>query len=195
VRLLLDEISTPVGKMVIVSDEAELLYAMDFGSCRPCTLGLLARRFDAPEIVRSKRPSSHAARLRAYFGGELHSFDDARLALRGTPFQLACWAALRSIPAASTASYADVARAIGKPRAVRAVGAANRANPIAIVVPCHRVVGSDGDLTGYGGGLERKRFLLAHDAAAISDSPPRPRSRSRLTSTSRISACSDRVSA
>jgi methylated-DNA-[protein]-cysteine S-methyltransferase len=193
VRLLLDEVTTPVGKMVLVSDEDEALYAMDFGGFRSCTVSLLARRFDRPDIVRSKRPSSHVARLRAYFGGDLRAFDDARLALRGTAFQLATWSALRRIPAAETASYADIARSIGRPNAVRAVGAANRANPIAIVVPCHRVVGSDGSLTGYGGGLERKRFLLAHEAAAIGDSSARPRS--RLSRTARSLACSERVSA
>jgi methylated-DNA-[protein]-cysteine S-methyltransferase len=179
--------------MVLVSDEDDALYAMDFGSFRPCTRSLLARRFDRPEIVRSKRPSSHVARLRAYFQGDLSAFDDARLALRGTPFQLAAWSALRRVRPGTTASYADIARAIGRPKAVRAVGAANRSNPIAIVVPCHRVIGSSGSLTGYGGGLERKRFLLAHEAAAIADSSARPRS--RVSRTPRTLACSERVSA
>jgi methylated-DNA-[protein]-cysteine S-methyltransferase len=192
VQLLLDEVTTPVGKMVMLSDENDVLYAMDFGSFRACTRSLIARRFDDPKIVRSKRPSSNVARLRAYFSGDLTAFDGVRLALRGTPFQLAAWAALRKIPAATTASYADVARAIGRPKAVRAVGAANRANPIAIVVPCHRVVGSDTSLTGYGGGLERKRFLLAHEAAATA---PRSAACARVASTPRTFACSDRVSA
>jgi methylated-DNA-[protein]-cysteine S-methyltransferase len=82
----------------------------------------------------------------------------------GTAFQRACWSSLRQIPAGTTTSYGALAKALGKPAAMRAVGLANGANPIAVVVPCHRVVGSDGSLTGYGGGLERKRWLLAHEA-------------------------------
>jgi methylated-DNA-[protein]-cysteine S-methyltransferase len=97
--------------------------------------------------------------LRAYFAKELREFD-LPLAPRGTPFQLDVWRALRAIPYGETRSYAQVARAIGKPEAIRAVGAANGANPLPIVVPCHRVIGSNGSLTGFGGGLSAKRFLL-----------------------------------
>lgn len=94
-----------------------------------------------------------------YFDGELTTFD-VPLAAVGTPFQRSVWAALRRIPYAETRSYGQLAQAIGRPEAARAVGAANGANPLGIIVPCHRVVGADGSLTGYGGGLERKRFLL-----------------------------------
>lgn len=97
--------------------------------------------------------------LDAYFDGELTSFA-VPLAASGTPFQQRVWAALREVPYGSTCSYADLARAVGKPKAVRAVGAANGRNPVCVVVPCHRVVGADGALTGYAGGLERKQFLL-----------------------------------
>lgn len=100
--------------------------------------------------------------LRAYFDGALRAFD-LPLAARGTPFQERTWAALRDIPFGESRSYAALAAAIGAPRAVRAVGAANGRNPLSIVVPCHRVIGSDGSLTGYGGGEERKRWLLAHE--------------------------------
>ena len=99
------------------------------------------------------------AQLREYFAGKRRAFD-IPLNLSGTPFQLGVWAKLREIRYGTTVSYADIARAIGRPRAVRAVGAANGQNPIPIVVPCHRVIGKNGSLTGYGGGLEVKAMLL-----------------------------------
>jgi methylated-DNA-[protein]-cysteine S-methyltransferase len=107
-----------------------------------------------------------AAQLEAYFAGELKDFT-VPLAPSGTPFQLAVWTELTKIPYGSTVSYGDVARALGKrPVAARAVGLANGANPISVIVPCHRVIGSDGSLTGYGGGLERKELLLRLEGAA-----------------------------
>jgi methylated-DNA-[protein]-cysteine S-methyltransferase len=107
-----------------------------------------------------KRPR---ARLQAYFAGELRDFE-LPLAAAGTPFQQSVWRALCDIPYGETISYGELARRIGQPKAARAVGLANGQNPIAIVVPCHRVIGADGSLTGYGGGLERKRWLLAHES-------------------------------
>jgi methylated-DNA-[protein]-cysteine S-methyltransferase len=104
-----------------------------------------------------------ASQLAAYFRGERRSFD-LPLAPRGTEFQQLVWHALQRIPCGETRSYSDIAREIGRPAAVRAVGAANGANPIPIVIPCHRVVGSNGSLTGFGGGIETKRWLLAHEA-------------------------------
>ena len=103
-----------------------------------------------------------AAQLRAYFAGELREFD-LPLAFAGTDFQRSVWEHLRSIPYGETTTYAAIARAIGRPDAVRAVGAANGANPIPVVVPCHRVIGSNGSLTGFGGGIEVKRWLLDHE--------------------------------
>jgi methylated-DNA-[protein]-cysteine S-methyltransferase len=104
------------------------------------------------------------AQLRAYFAGELRRFD-LPLAPRGTAFQLSVWDALVEIPYGATTSYSELAAAIGRPSACRAVGAANGRNPLAVIVPCHRVIGAAGALTGYGGGLERKRMLLALEAA------------------------------
>jgi methylated-DNA-[protein]-cysteine S-methyltransferase len=104
------------------------------------------------------------AQLRAYFAGELRRFD-LPLAPRGTAFQLSVWDALLEIPHGATTSYSELAAAIGRPSACRAVGAANGRNPLAVIVPCHRVIGASGALTGYGGGLERKRMLLALEAA------------------------------
>jgi methylated-DNA-[protein]-cysteine S-methyltransferase len=103
------------------------------------------------------------AQLRAYFAGELERFD-LPLAPRGTPFQLSVWDALLEIPYGSTTTYSELAAAIGRPSACRAVGAANGRNPLAVIVPCHRVIGAAGGLTGYGGGVERKRLLLALEA-------------------------------
>jgi O-6-methylguanine DNA methyltransferase len=106
------------------------------------------------------------AQLDAYWSGELKEFD-VPLTAAGTPFQRAVWQELMSIPYGATISYSELARRIDRPRAVRAVGRANGANPIAIIIPCHRVVGSNGALTGYGGGLDRKAALLAHEGARI----------------------------
>jgi methylated-DNA-[protein]-cysteine S-methyltransferase len=107
--------------------------------------------------------SEARAQLQAYFAGELRGFE-LPLAAEGTPFQQRVWRALCDIPYGETISYGELARRIGQPAAARAVGLANGQNPIAIVVPCHRVIGANGSLTGYGGGLERKRWLLAHES-------------------------------
>jgi len=107
-----------------------------------------------------------AAVLRRYFDGDIHAIDTIGVELNGTPFQKDVWTALRRISAGTTISYSTLARRIGHSSAVRAVGTANGANPVAIVVPCHRVIGADGSLTGYGGGLDRKRWLLSHEGVA-----------------------------
>jgi methylated-DNA-[protein]-cysteine S-methyltransferase len=117
----------------------------------------------------------HEARkqLGAYFAGELRDFN-LPLAAEGTPFQQRVWAVLRTIPFGSTVSYGEIARRLDLPAASRAVGAANGRNPISVIVPCHRVIGANGTLTGYGGGLERKRWLLHHEAEILARSSPRP---------------------
>jgi methylated-DNA-[protein]-cysteine S-methyltransferase len=121
-----------------------------------------------PDAVERSTPllERAGAQLDEYFAGKRRSFD-LPLAPRGTEFQREVWAVLRAIPFGTTWSYARVALRLGRPGAVRAVGAANGSNPIAIVIPCHRVVGSDGSLTGYGGGLPRKRWLLAHEKVEL----------------------------
>jgi methylated-DNA-[protein]-cysteine S-methyltransferase len=103
----------------------------------------------------------------AYFRGALGAVDDLPLATLGTPFQRRVWAALRTIPAGRTVSYGELARRVGRPESVRAVGGANGDNPWPVVVPCHRVIGKDGRLVGYGGGIERKRWLLRHEGALL----------------------------
>jgi len=110
-------------------------------------------------------PAGAVTSLNDYFRGTIGALDDIPVELKGTAFQQQVWGALRRIPAGATSSYAGLAREIGSPSAVRAVGAANGANPVAVIVPCHRVIGSNGSLTGYGGGLDRKRWLLQHEGA------------------------------
>jgi len=115
------------------------------------------------------------ARLERYFAGELRAIDDVAVALKGTAFQLSVWRELRKIPAGDFVSYAELAERVGKPRAVRAVGQANAKNPVALVVPCHRVVSSDGALGGYSAGGDRKAWLLAHER--VQKLRPAPRAR------------------
>ena len=118
---------------------------------------------DTPKLSRAAREIRAA--LQGYFEGELSALDGIPLELRGTPFQRAVWQAIREIPAGRTASYRDIARAVGRPAAARAVGTATGLNPAGIAVPCHRVVRSDGSLGGYGGGLDRKQWFLDHERA------------------------------
>jgi methylated-DNA-[protein]-cysteine S-methyltransferase len=120
-------------------------------------------RDSAPTLTPRSNPGGLTAALRAYFAGDLGAIDGLPVATGGTDFQRAVWAALREIPCGETRSYGELAQRIGHPTAVRAVGLANGANPVAVVVPCHRVIGADGSLTGYGAGIERKRWLLAHE--------------------------------
>jgi methylated-DNA-[protein]-cysteine S-methyltransferase len=140
---------SPVGPLTLVSDGG-------------CLVGLHFEGWNPPAGALHKSDAlltTTARQLDAYFAGRLKTFE-LPLAPRGTPFQQRVWLALRDIPFGETRSYGQLAAALGKPSAMRAVGAANGRNPIAIVVPCHRVIGADGSLTGFGGGIERKRVLL-----------------------------------
>jgi methylated-DNA-[protein]-cysteine S-methyltransferase len=123
----------------------------------------LARRFGPVSLRDAKDPWEAVSRLAAYFAGDLRAIDAIPVDTGGTPFQRSVWSALRGIAAGRTTCYSELAARIGRPSAVRAVGAANGANPVAVIVPCHRVIGKDGGLTGYGGGLERKAWLLRHE--------------------------------
>ena len=153
--LYYDHIDTPIGSLLLVSDGAGLV---EVGLPHGCVAAP-----PPPDGERSKSKVHAATRqFDEYFAGKRLLFE-LPLHPSGTPFQLEVWGALLAIPYGETVSYADIARRIRRPRAVRAVGAANGANPLAIIVPCHRVIGSHGDLTGYGGGLPAKRWLLAHE--------------------------------
>jgi methylated-DNA-[protein]-cysteine S-methyltransferase len=126
---------------------------------------VLGRWYPSDVLKTASDPAGAVTALRSYFDGNIGAIDRVQVELNGTVFQRAVWEALRRVPAGSTCSYGELARRIGAPSAVRAVGAANGANPVAIIVPCHRVIGANGTLTGYGGGLDRKRWLLEHEAA------------------------------
>ena len=156
------ELSTPVGTLFLVEKDGALC-ALGFREQAGSLERRLRQRFGAVEYADGE-PASAAA-LRDYLAGDLAALDRVRVDTAGTPFQERVWAALRRIPAGATASYGDIARALGAPRAVRAVGRANALNPVSLVIPCHRVVRSDGDLWGYAGGLPRKKWLLAHEAS------------------------------
>ena len=152
-------VDSPVGPLTLVADDGVLagLYMTEQRHLPPSEV------FGEPAEDPGGQPFAAASRqLREYFGGERTEFE-LDLALDGTAFQRRVWTALRSIPYGLTISYGQLADRIGQPSASRAVGLANGKNPIGIIVPCHRVVGADGSLTGYGGGIERKRFLLAHE--------------------------------
>lgn len=156
-----DVVDSPIGPLT-VADRAARLCLLHFGAEATLADDTLQRWYPGEPLVRRQVPAVRAV-LSRYFAGDCAAIDAVRVELNGTEFQKRVWQALRRIPGGSTISYAELARRIGEPAAVRAVGAANGANPIALVVPCHRVIGSDGTLTGYGGGLERKRWLLVHE--------------------------------
>jgi methylated-DNA-[protein]-cysteine S-methyltransferase len=159
-------LSTPIGELAALAREGALC-AVSFGDGRYDPLVPLRARLGDVRITDAD-PLDLIGRFAAYFRGTLSALDDLPVDAGGTPFQRRVWEVLRTIPAGRTLSYLEVARRAGTPEAVRAVGAANGANPVAIVVPCHRVIGADGRLVGYGGGLDRKRWLLAHEGARLS---------------------------
>lgn len=127
----------------------------------------MTARFQGEAHLSAADPFGLVSRIRAYFAGQLSAIDDIETDGGGTAFQRRVWAELRLIPTRVTISYAELARRLGDPKATRAVGTANGRNPISIVVPCHRVIGADGSLTGYGGGVDRKRWLLVHEGALL----------------------------
>jgi methylated-DNA-[protein]-cysteine S-methyltransferase len=160
----IDRIETPIGELALVVDETGALRAVDWTDYTDRTERLLRLYYGPQMVIEPKRnPHSLATALHAYFAGELTIIDKLPVATTGTSFQRSVWAELRNIPCGTTVSYGTIATRLGKPAAVRAVGLANGANPVGVVVPCHRVIGANGTLTGYGGGLTRKRWLLRHE--------------------------------
>ena len=159
-----EALDTPIGTMWIVTDAEGQLRAADWQDMGDRMHRLLRLHYGEDlRLATPQRTSRARLALEAYFEGQLQAIGSIRTRTRGTDFQRQVWAALREIPAGGTVSYGELAASIGRPTAVRAVGLANGQNPISIVVPCHRVIGSNGTLTGFGGGLERKRWLLAHE--------------------------------
>ncbi len=185
-RITLSQLKTPVGTIGFALSEAGLC-ALDF--LEPARVSLrarLERTRPGARFVESEAAAPVAARLTAYFAGQLLALEDLPVDPAGTAFQLEVWSALRQIGPGQTSSYRQLAEKIGRPKAVRAVGMANAKNPIALVVPCHRIIASDGTLCGYAYGLERKRWLLQHEGVTAVERAPRPRARaivhSRLSS-------------
>lgn len=160
---------TPIGPLALYAHEGALVTVAFDGAHGPDTAHerRLARSLGAFTCREVADAAGAATRLAAYLAGELEALHDQPLRAFGTPFQSQVWEALRAIPVGTTTSYARLAQHLGRPRAVRAVAAANAANPLPVFVPCHRVVAADGSLWGYAGGLERKHALLTHERALV----------------------------
>lgn len=163
--LTLDRVATPVGEVLLVTDGEGAVRALDFADYEERMMRLLRRHAPGAVLTDGRAPEPVRRAVEAYFGGDVRALDAVAVKTGGADFQRAVWAALRGIPAGETRTYGQIAAAIGRPKAVRAVGMANGQNPIAVIVPCHRVIGANGTLTGYAGGLERKQWLLAHEGA------------------------------
>lgn len=166
-----DEFISPIGRILFASDDAAVC-ALDFAGYESRMETLLIRRFKTIQFRRGSDPLGLNRMLKDYFGGDLHAFDTVAVDAGGSSFQQSVWSALRTIPAGQTRTYGDLAKVLRRPNAARAVGHANSLNPIAIIVPCHRVIGASSALTGYAGGLTRKKWLLGHEGALSPDLPP-----------------------
>ena len=164
-RFWRDHFDSPVGTILLVHDDEGRLRALDFIDYEPRMQRLLRLHYGPTELVRAAAPAQTTHALQRYFHGELDATAHIPVLTAGTAFQRQVWSALRSIPAGQTRTYGALAGQLGSPGASRAVGLANGANPVAIVVPCHRVIGANGSLTGFGGGLPRKQWLLDHEGA------------------------------
>jgi methylated-DNA-[protein]-cysteine S-methyltransferase len=165
-KLLIDRIPSPMGTMLLISDGSSLC-SLDFADCEARMLRLLQKRYPAFELVETIDPLGLSTKIRAYLSGDFRSLDNIPVNGGGTEFQQQVWQMLQTIPIGTTISYGELATKIGKPTAARAVGMANSLNPVAIVVPCHRVIGAKAKLTGYAGGLDRKQWLLQHEGAEL----------------------------
>ncbi|GAB2475731.1 methylated-DNA--[protein]-cysteine S-methyltransferase [Comamonas humi] len=169
----LSELESPLGTMLLVSDGQQAVRALDFADHRAHLQRGLREHYGSVELTEIAAPNGIADALQRYFAGELNALDALRTETAGSELQRRVWAALRGIPAGTTTSYGKLAKALGfdDPRAAIDIGAANGANPIAIIVPCHRVIASNGDLKGYAWGLPRKRWLLEHEKALAPERP------------------------
>jgi methylated-DNA-[protein]-cysteine S-methyltransferase len=181
IALIRETVETPLGAFILVADHEGILRAADFADCESRMRALLDRRFGPAgyDLLSGSIPAATKAAVAAYFAGDLTAIDRIPIAGGGTVFQQSVWSSLRTIEPGRTVTYSQLAHGLGRPQAARAVGHANGANPLCIVVPCHRLVGANGALTGYGGGIERKRWLLEHevrhaarlDAGGLSSEP------------------------
>lgn len=169
-QLFVERIKTPIGLLLITHD-GKRLANIAFADREDRRARELARDFPNAQVKRADKPTHFAAALKRYFNGDIRAIDKLTVLDFGTDFQKQCWRALRRVAPGTTRSYGEHANIIGRPAAARAVGAANGFNPVSIVVPCHRLVGANGSLVHYGGGLERKRWLIDHEVRHASTRP------------------------
>jgi methylated-DNA-[protein]-cysteine S-methyltransferase len=174
-QLLFDRRKAPIGTMLVVWDEEERLRSLDFEDYEARMHELLRRYWRDYELKPATLPAHVAERLDDYYDGAIERIDDIEVVTGGTDFQQTVWHALRKIRPGETTSYGRLADLIGRSGASRAVGLANGSNPVALVVPCHRVIGANGSLTGYGGGLHRKQWLLDHERRYAREAAATPR--------------------
>jgi len=160
--VLIEALATPIGEFWMAVD-GERVVASEFADHERRFLVNLSRRGYCPILPAEQKPSPRTTAMKRYFDGDMAALEGIAIKLDGTAFQCLAWQALRRIPAGAPIAYSAQARAIGKPKAQRAVGLANRHNPVPVIVPCHRVIGKSGALTGYAGGLWRKQWLLDHE--------------------------------
>ena len=166
-RFHLDRLDTPIGTALLVTDDQGFLRALDWSDYEARLHRLLRRHYGDYVLETSPAPKDIITALTGYFAGDLGQLKNIKWRTNGTPFQRKVWNELHKIRAGKTSSYGAFASRLNVPKAARAVGLANGANPVSVVVPCHRLIGADGSLTGYGGGLARKEWLLAHEGAAF----------------------------
>ena len=163
----LDRLHTPIGMVLLVTDVDGMLRALDWEDCATRTKELLRRQYGLVTLNSGRAPDKITRALTGYFKGNLDCLRAVEWRAAGTLFQRKVWTALTAIPPGTTSTYGALAAKIGSPNAMRAVGHANGANPISVVVPCHRLVGADGSLIKYGSGLRRKEWLLAHEGVTL----------------------------
>lgn len=166
-RFGLDRLATPIGIALLVTDADGALRALDWDDYEHRMRELLRLHHGAVELVDQSAPLAMKTALSGYFEGDLGQLARIEWRIAGTPFQQKVWTALAKIPVGTTMSYGALAAKIAMPKAIRAVGHANGSNPISVVLPCHRLIGADGSLVKYGGGLERKRWLLRHEGVEV----------------------------
>jgi len=164
-ELQLDVIASPIDDVMIVVD-GDKMCALDFADYLPRMMKLLEKRYGPVQLTQETNPCGFSDLVRRYFAGDYQCLDAIPVSTGGTAFQRQVWLALRDIAPGTTSTYGELAARLGRPNAYRAVGATNALNPVGIVLPCHRVIGGDSSLTGYAGGLERKRWLLQHEKHA-----------------------------
>jgi methylated-DNA-[protein]-cysteine S-methyltransferase len=164
-QFFIETFSTPLGTMLLLTDEEQTARSLDWEDYAPRMHQLLRLHYGPVQLEPKAGPSPVRRAIEAYYEGDLTAIDSLPVKTAGTEFQRDVWTALRTIPTGETTTYGSIATRLGRPKAMRAVGMANGANPISIIVPCHRVIGADATLTGYGGGIDRKRWLLRHEGA------------------------------